>query len=80
MRAAIAVIVTTASVLLAPAPHAQTPRKNINDASLVALKQWVLAVHEHTPGRGDAAVKAVAAYSYETREDLNTGMVLFLGA
>lgn len=56
----------------------QSPRKNINDASLAALKTWVDAVHAHTPGRPDASVITVAGFSYETREDLNTTMDLFL--
>jgi tetratricopeptide (TPR) repeat protein len=59
---------------------AQEPRKNINDASLAALRTWVHAVHAHTPGRPDASVITVAGFSYETRVDLNTAVDLFLRA
>ena len=59
---------------------AQEPRKNINDASVVALKTWVDAVRAHTPGQADASVTTVAAFSYETRVDLNTAVDLFLRA
>jgi tetratricopeptide (TPR) repeat protein len=73
-------VLATALALLAVRVGAQKPRKNINDASVAAVRTWVEAVQTHTPGRSDAAVSTVAAFSYETREDLNTGINLFFAA
>lgn len=73
-------LVAAALVLLTAPVVAQKPRTNINDASLAALRTWVEAVGTHIPGRSDAAVATVAAFSYETREDLNTGINLFFAA
>jgi len=58
----------------------QKPRKDIDERSLTALQTWVNAVKTHTPGRSDASVVTAAAFSYETREDLNTVVGLFLTA
>jgi tetratricopeptide (TPR) repeat protein len=69
-----------ALVVLAVPVGAQKPRKNINDASVAALQTWVEAVRTHASGRPDASVATVAAFSYETREDLNTGINLFFAA
>ena len=74
------VAVTGVIVLLTLVSSGQMPRKTINDASLATLKIWVNAVRAHTPGRADPSVVTVAAFSYETRVDLNTGMGLFLAA
>ena len=76
LAAAIAALVVSITVVSA----GQRPRKNINDASLAALKTWVNAVQTHEPGRADTSVMTVAAFTYETREDLNTGVELFLAA
>ncbi len=54
--------------------------KPIDGATVVALQAWVDAVKTHTPGRVDDPVRTVAAFSYETRVDLNAGMELFLRA
>lgn len=54
--------------------------KPITGATVVALQSWVDAVRSHTPGHADNAVNTVATFSYETREDLNVGMELFLRA
>lgn len=71
--AALLVAVTlVSSVVGAPKP--------IDGATVAALQSWVQAVKTHTPGRADASVVTVAAFSYETREDLNSGMGLFLRA
>ncbi len=72
--------VATLFVLFTSAVNGQRPRKNINDASVAALRTWVQAVRAHTPGRVDESVHTVAAFTYETREDLNTGIDLFLSA
>jgi tetratricopeptide (TPR) repeat protein len=55
-------------------------RKTIDDRSVTALRGWVDAVKSHTPGRADASVMGVAAYSYETREYLNTALGPFVAA
>jgi tetratricopeptide (TPR) repeat protein len=55
-------------------------RKTVDDRSVAALQAWVSAVTSHTPGRADQSVVAVAAYSYETRESLNTGLGYFFAA
>ena len=57
----------------------QTWRTEINDASVAALKTWVNAVRTHTPGTADDAVVTIGL-TYEKREDLNTGMSLFLAS
>jgi tetratricopeptide (TPR) repeat protein len=76
MRLVVAIAGLVASITVVSS--GQTPRKNINDASLAALKTWVNAVQTHEPGRADASVITVTGFSYETREDLNTGVELFL--
>lgn len=73
-------VVTVAIVSLTLVVSTQDLRKTIDDASLAALRTWVNAVRTHTPGRADDSVLTVAGFSYETREDLNTGMGLFLRA
>jgi hypothetical protein len=73
-------IVSGLVIMLSAPTAAQQPRKNINDASYGALQTWVKAVRSHTPGQTDVSVITVAGLSYETREDLNTGMSLFLAA
>jgi tetratricopeptide (TPR) repeat protein len=80
MRTRPIVLAVAALVLLALPIRAQKPLKNINDASLAAVRTWVEAVQTHTPGRSDAALSTVAAFSYETREHLNTGINLFFAA
>jgi tetratricopeptide (TPR) repeat protein len=72
--------VVAALVLLSGPVSAQKPRSTIDDASLAALQTWVEAVGSHTPGRPDASVTTVASFTYETREDLNTGINLFFAA
>ena len=74
------VALAAAVVLLVVPLNAQKPRTNIDDASLAALRTWVEAVGAHTPGQSDAAVATVAAFTYDTREDLNTGISLFFAA
>ena len=76
-------VVVFATLVLAAFPlvvSSQGHRKTINDASVAALETWVDAVQAHTPGRVDASVLTVAGWSYERREDLNTGVGLFLSA
>lgn len=67
-------------VALARGGAAQEVRMPINDASFSAMQTWVEAVRSHTPGQADAAVTRVAAFSYQTRVDLNAAMPLFLDA
>lgn len=74
-----AVVVATI-VALTAVGSGQGWRKKVDGASVVALQAWVNAVRAHTPGRADASVVAVAAYPYETREILNTGMGYFVAA
>lgn len=52
--------------------------KPITGATAAAVQSWVGSVKSHTPGRADSSVVTVATFSYETREDLNAGMELFL--
>lgn len=59
---------------------AQTPYPKIKDATLTALEHWAAAVDTHTPGRADGAVRTVARLSYAERDELNSGMALFLTA
>ena len=76
-------VAALATLSLAAVPLAagsQGHRKNINDASLAALDKWVAAVEAHAPGSVDASVVTVASWSHGDREDLNTGVELFLTA
>ena len=75
------VIAAAVVVCLATVTRGQErPRENINEASVVAFRVWIDAVRSHAPGHSDPAVATVAGWSYELREDLNTGMELFLSA
>lgn len=46
--------------------------------SVEALRRWVDAVNDHTPGETDAAAKLVAGMSYSARVHLNTSNTLFI--
>jgi tetratricopeptide (TPR) repeat protein len=50
----------------------------ITDQTLRAVAAWVEAVRLHTPGHDDAALKHVAALTYDDRVQLDAGMALFL--
>jgi tetratricopeptide (TPR) repeat protein len=50
------------------------------DPTVLALQDWVTSVNTHTPGRADAAVATVSAFSFETRKALSATMGLFLSA
>ena len=52
--------------------------KDITRSTVLALQAWVDAVRTHTPGSTDASVATVTAFSFETRQDMNAGMGLFL--
>jgi hypothetical protein len=54
--------------------------KPITGATALTVQSWVESVKRHAPGRVDDPVIAVAALSYEAREELNTGMALFVAA
>jgi tetratricopeptide (TPR) repeat protein len=58
--------------------QADDPPKNITGVTAAAVRDWVEAVRSHDPGQVDSAVTSVAAYSYATRAQLNTGLPMFL--
>jgi hypothetical protein len=73
-----ALVAALAAALTVTAGGAETAPPVITPAAVAALRSWVDAVKTHAPGHPDASVLAVSAYSFKTREDLNTGMGLFL--
>ena len=73
MRAASAL----ACGLIAATAIAQEPPP-ITDETLRAIAAWAQAVRSHTPGHDDAALKHVAALTYDDRVHLDGGMALFL--
>lgn len=55
-------------------------QRPITGDTAAAVQAWVDAVRSHVPGRADEPVMVVAAYSYETREELDAGLGFFLAA
>jgi thioredoxin-like negative regulator of GroEL len=51
---------------------------DITATNVLALEAWVGFVKGHTPGRQDAAARAVSQFSLETRQALYPGLPLFL--
>jgi tetratricopeptide (TPR) repeat protein len=80
MRLAAAVAGLVASLPLGSSGAGGAKPKPITGATVVAIQSWVQAVKTHTPGRADGPVVAVAALTYEAREELNAGMAIFLRA
>ena len=73
-------LIVTLSLLASTPTTTSTQRtgRDIDGASLAALEEWVEAVRTHTPGESDASVVTVASWSYQKREDLNSGVGVFL--
>ena len=65
------------TLAFATAATAQDPPP-ITDETFRAMEAWSDAVRSHTPGQDDAALKHVAALTYDDRVRLDTGMSLFL--
>ena len=52
--------------------------EDITATNVLALEAWVAFVKGHTPGRRDAAARAVSLLSLDTRQALHPGLPLFL--
>ena len=52
--------------------------KDITATNVLALEAWVAFVEGHTPGRRDAAARAVSELPLETRQALYPSLPLFL--
>ena len=52
--------------------------KPITPDTVTAIESWTVAIQSHIPSEIDEHVKRVSAWSYEEREELHTGMALFL--
>jgi tetratricopeptide (TPR) repeat protein len=68
LLAGLALLATVTSARAQPAP------------SVEALRRWVAAVREHTPGKADASAGFVAGLKYSDRLRLNPAMQVFLKA
>jgi hypothetical protein len=69
--------VALAVAAVASAGGAQNPPP-ITEETVRAIDAWAQAVRAHTPGQEDAALKHVAALTYDDRVQLDAGMALFL--
>jgi len=76
------IIASSLAALMVPMVLVSSPLSavvpNQTTASMTALRQWVQAVTDHTPGEPDAAVRYVAGMTYSARVELNKLYPLFM--
>ena len=76
IRPVVLTVIAVAVLLLGDVRPVAAQRQSV--ASADALDTWVALVKAHTPGRPDAAVKAVTAMTWAARRELNTAFPLFI--